>query len=78
MFKIKPVYPFNFDLSARIFSEGDPQIRKYENGIFWQVMRINNKLVLINLKSSEDLDKLELAVELRSNEKISDVDKQIA
>ena len=36
--KIQPETPFNFDLSAKIFSNGDPQIQKYENGSYWQVI----------------------------------------
>ena len=69
---IKVQKPYNFDLSARIFAEGDPQIRKYENGIFWQVLEINNKLILIKIESSKNPDKSELLVELKSDESISD------
>lgn len=32
---VKPVPPFSFDLSARIFTEGDGRICKYENGEYW-------------------------------------------
>ncbi len=34
---IIPALLFDFDLSANIFSDGDKQIRKYENRRFWQV-----------------------------------------
>jgi len=30
--KIETVPPFDFDLSSRIFSDGDEQIRKYKDG----------------------------------------------
>lgn len=78
MFEIKPIPPFNFGLSAGIFADGDPQIRKYENGKFWQVLNINDKLVLINTESSGNPDKPKLAVELKSNEIILHEDKQLA
>jgi DNA-3-methyladenine glycosylase II len=77
-FEIKPIPPFNFELSAKIFSEGDPQIRKYENLIFWQILRINDKLFLIEVTSSENPDKPELFVELKSDEDISDEDEKLA
>ncbi len=31
--KINPKSPFNFELSAKIFSNGDPQIQRYEKGL---------------------------------------------
>ncbi len=71
---IKVQKPYNFDLSARIFADGDPQIRKYENGAFWQVLRINTKLILVKVKSSKNPHNSDLSVELVSNEPISDED----
>jgi DNA-3-methyladenine glycosylase II len=68
---IKPTPPFDFDLSAKIFSEGDKQIRKYENGKYWQVMAVNGKLILIIIKSVGTVDEPKLSVELRSNREIS-------
>jgi DNA-3-methyladenine glycosylase II len=73
---MKTVPPFDFDLSAKIFSDGDKQIRKYENGKFWQVFRVNNKLILIIVKALGTVDKPKLSIELKSNEKISFSDKQ--
>jgi DNA-3-methyladenine glycosylase II len=75
--KIKPITPFDFDLSATIFSDGDNQIRTYENGKYWQVVRSHNKLVLITITSFGTVDNPELAVELKSNEEISHHDKKI-
>ena len=48
-FQLKALAPFDFDLSAQIFSSGDPQIRTYANGVFHQVLKINGNLVLINI-----------------------------
>ena len=75
---IKAVPPFDFDLSAKIFSGGDKQIGRYENGRYWRVIRVNNKLILVTLTSSGSADKPKLLVELKSNETISDKDKKVA
>jgi DNA-3-methyladenine glycosylase II len=75
---LSPVPPFDFDLSARIFSNGDEQIRKYENGKYRQVIRTNNKLILIMVKSSGSVDAPALSVELKSNQKISENDRRKA
>ncbi len=72
---ITPVPPYDFDLSARIFRDGDEQIRKYENGRYWQVIRAGDKLVLVTLKSSGSVDFPRLSVELKSNEEISATDR---
>lgn len=75
---INPTPPFDFDLSTKIFSDGDIQIRRYENGKYWQVIRLNNKLVLIIIKALGNADGPKLLVELKSNEEISNNDKKIA
>ena len=49
---IDAVPPFDFELSANIFSDGDEQIRKYEGGEYWQVIQVNSKLVLATISSS--------------------------
>jgi DNA-3-methyladenine glycosylase II len=71
---IKAIPPFNFEISALIFSEGDKQIRKYENGKFWQVIRVNGKLVLIVIKPMGSLDRPRLSIELVSDRELSDND----
>ena len=75
--RIKPIPPFVFDLSATIFSDGDSQIRTYENGMYWLVVRAHKKLILITITSSGTVDKPELAVELQANEEISHYEKRI-
>ncbi len=76
-FLSKAVAPFDFDLSVRIFSDGDKQIRRYESGRYWQVVRVGEKLVLIVVKSLGTVDEPKLSVELKSNEEISYRDKKI-
>ena len=70
-FNIKPVPPFSFDLSAAIFSEGNERIQRYENGIFWQVIRPNGKLVLASMRSTGTVDDPELSVNLMPDEDLT-------
>jgi DNA-3-methyladenine glycosylase II len=74
---IKPGSPFDFHLSAMIFSDSDKQIRRYENGRYWQVVRVNNKLILVTITSSGTEGNPEIIVELKSNEPISTKDKNL-
>ncbi|MCW3974709.1 MAG: hypothetical protein NWE86_00495 [Candidatus Bathyarchaeota archaeon] len=64
---LKPIPPFDFDLCASIFSDGDEQIRKYEDGKYWQVIRINDKLILIVVNDLGVVDDPKLLVELKSD-----------
>ncbi|MDI6826508.1 MAG: DNA-3-methyladenine glycosylase 2 family protein [Candidatus Aenigmarchaeota archaeon] len=75
---ITPTLPFDFDLSAKIFSDGDKQICKYANGKYWRVIRVSNKLMLCTVKSIGEVDKPKLLVELKTNESISENDKKTA
>jgi len=54
--ELDPVPPFNFELSASIFSGGDPQIRSYGEGAFRQVMRANGHLILVTVTSDGTVD----------------------
>jgi DNA-3-methyladenine glycosylase II len=63
---LRPVPPYDFDLSATIFSSGDRQIRRYENGRLWQVIRLGNKLVLATVQSKGTVDAPELTLTLAS------------
>jgi DNA-3-methyladenine glycosylase II len=66
--------PFCFDLSAEIFANGDERIRNYEKGRFWQVIRLNRKLVLATVESVGTVDKPKLSVELRSDDDLNGED----
>jgi DNA-3-methyladenine glycosylase II len=68
---LKPVPPFNFDLSATIFSRGDPQFRNYENGKFKQAIRVNDKAALLTVWSTGTVDEPVLKAELKSNRALS-------
>ena len=70
-FQIQPLEPFNFELSAQIFSSGDKEIRGYENGKFHQVLRLNGNLVLICVTSNGKIDQPNLTIEVKSNNPIT-------
>lgn len=72
---VRPLSPFDFELSATIFSDGDRQIRKYEKRRFWQVVRVDSKLFLAIITTAGTVDKPKLSVELESNRKISQSDR---
>jgi DNA-3-methyladenine glycosylase II len=70
--------PFRFDLSSEIFANGDKQIRNYEKGLFWQVIRVNGKLLLVTVEAAGTADKPEVAAELKSNSEITAEDRKKA
>ena len=76
--KIYPKSPFNFELSAKIFSSGDPQIQRYEKGSYWQLIWLNNKLVLITVRSLGSVDKPELSVSIKPDNELNKKDSELA
>jgi len=54
--ELSPVPPFDFPLSAAIFSGGDPQIRSYSDGTFRQVLRDRERLFLAVVTGSGTVD----------------------
>ena len=70
--------PFSFNLSAKIFAEGDREIRRYENGKFSQVIRVNSKLILVTLESMGSEDKPKLSADLKSSKPLTEEDKKKA
>jgi len=72
------VPPFRFDLSAEIFSNGDRQIRKYEKNRFWQIIRVNGKLILATLDSENAADQPKLTAELKSDKALTYDDEKRA
>jgi DNA-3-methyladenine glycosylase II len=53
---LTPVPPYDFDISARIFSRGDPSIRIYDNGVYRQAIDIQDNPILIEVRSIETTD----------------------
>lgn len=70
--------PFDFDLCAQIFSTGDPAIRSYANGVFYQVLQLNNELILIKVNSVGAAQNPKLSVTLQANAAITTKDKKVA
>ena len=75
---VQALAPFSFDLTAQIFRNGDKQIRTYRKGVFSQVLRLNSQLALVKVTSSGTIEQPKLAVELKTNNPITDEDKQKA
>ena len=70
-----PVAPYDFDLSARIFSHGDKHIR-YHDGTAWrQVLRTNGKLVLVTVLSTGTVDSPRLLAKFCGAEMLSAEEK---
>jgi DNA-3-methyladenine glycosylase II len=74
----RPVPPHDFDLSAQIFSGGDRQIRCYENGTLWQVLRLDKKLLLVKARSTGTVREPRLAVSLECPEMLSHAEREEA
>jgi DNA-3-methyladenine glycosylase II len=75
-----PLSPHDFPLSASIFSDGDPAIRIYADGIFSQALHIRGRPVLIEVSSSGTTDKPELQFSVRAEgeEDLSGSDQKAA
>lgn len=65
------VAPFDFDLTAKVFSRGDGQIQTYSGGEYSRVLRIGDKLLLASIRSMGTFDQPKLLVNLRSDGEIS-------
>ncbi len=76
-FKVKPVPPFNFELSTKIFFN-DNDIDKFENNKFKHLITVNDNPILLEIESIGTVDEPELSLQLQSDEEISDHTGQIA
>lgn len=72
----KPKDPFSFELSAEIFKQGDKQIRSYNGQDYKQIIRLENKLILVKILSTGSVEEPELQVQMFSNRQISEGDKE--
>jgi len=61
---ISPVPPFDFGLSAFIFTGGDPQIRSFSGEIFRQVIRVGDGLLLATVTGAGSVDRPAVRVRL--------------
>lgn len=69
--RLKPVPPYDFELSAAIFSRGDPQFRNFEDGVFRQALRIDGAVAVVAVRSRGTVEAPALDVEVISNSELS-------
>ncbi len=62
--------PYDFPASAFIFSQGDPAIRCYKDGIFWQALEVDGMPVLVSVHSLGTTDAPELVCSVESDKPI--------
>jgi DNA-3-methyladenine glycosylase II len=70
-FTLNPVAPFDFDLTCQIFGSGDPQIRSYHKGVFRQLLRLGEVLVLASVTSTGTVEHPNLSVEIHLGKALS-------
>lgn len=75
---IHPVMPYNFDLSCRIFSDGDPRVRVFREGIFRQIIRVAGKAVLVRVRDMSERGKVVLGVECLSRDRLTGAERRAA
>lgn len=63
-FFIHPVAPYDFSLSCRVFSGGDPAFRTFQRGIFSQVIRVGGDPVVIRIRDVGENGDTVLAVDI--------------
>jgi DNA-3-methyladenine glycosylase II len=66
-----PHPPYDFSLSAAIFSTGDPDIRTFKDGVFRQVLDTGKARVLAEVWSTGTTEDPKLALTLRSDQPVS-------
>ncbi len=54
---LEPTPPYDFDLSAKIFSGGDRQFRAFNDGTFWQMLRVDSGPFLCRIRSIGNIDR---------------------
>ncbi|MDD1712122.1 MAG: hypothetical protein LUQ69_03020 [Methanoregulaceae archaeon] len=63
--RLFPVPPYNFFLSAAIFSNGDPDIRIFRQGVYRHALDIHGHPVLIEVRDRGTVDEPALEVTIR-------------
>jgi DNA-3-methyladenine glycosylase II len=73
-----PHAPFDFSLSAAIFSGGEPDIRTFRDGVFRQVLDTGGSPVLAEVRSSGTTEEPELTLALHSDHPITRNENRLA
>jgi DNA-3-methyladenine glycosylase II len=61
---LEPLPPFDFNLSAQIFSNGDERIQRYEDSVFSQTVHLSGAPALIRVSSQGTVDRPKLLVQV--------------
>jgi DNA-3-methyladenine glycosylase II len=70
-FTIEVLAPFSLALSAQIFSGLDKQVRSYNDGVYNQVLNLDNMLVLVKITQQGTTRKPKLTIELTASQPIT-------
>ena len=73
MTSLVPRPPYDFSLSAAIFSGGSPDIRTFRDGVFRQVLSVDPHAVLAEVISSGTTEAPNLSLAIRSDRPVSAV-----
>jgi DNA-3-methyladenine glycosylase II len=68
---LNPVPPYDFALSTSLFVNGDPQVRRAENGTFWQVIRVEGEPVLVRARSTGSVEEPKITLEAMGRSDLS-------
>jgi DNA-3-methyladenine glycosylase II len=68
---LKPIPPFDFGLSASIFSGGDGRTQEYEAGIYRQALMLGYRAVLVELRSLGSVEEPLLCARIEPDSDIS-------
>ncbi len=68
----RPIGPFDFALSLRFMSGGDPHIARYGGGQYWQVLRVGETLVHAAVRSTGLVTSPQLHVTFHSERPLAD------
>ena len=70
-FIVKPLAPFSLALSAQIFTGLSGQVRSYADGVYSQVLHVDDMLVLAKITQQGTIQKPQLTIELTTNQPIT-------
>ncbi len=71
-YTIDPTPPFDFALSAHVFTDGDPQIAHYDGSVYRQVLRVDTTLLLATVASTGSVGTPYLRVAFASDRALAD------
>jgi DNA-3-methyladenine glycosylase II len=69
---VDPTPPFDFILSAHIFTDGDPQIAYFDGRAYHRVLRVDDCLILATVESIGSVDDPRLRMRFASDHALSD------